>query len=309
MEGINFEDKNIKFILLPRGKYLIDGEVIDNNNTYDRIEVKVKDENNIRKIEETKIVDYYLHVDTKEKITNEEYNSKINQLLEKSYYDCDYDELIFTTLEDEYAYKKYISLYKPIYKIVQTFSNPLKVEMKKLQYDTENEFIRNCFLNGNSQYDLYVYNQHDAWIDIVEKCFKELKFEYIPNCDYGYTKDKKVWGNSTDSCIRYVKAFGGYVFDDRFNYPKRCVYGTLEDLKEKYKRDYNEIRNIIIRKYNKVYKDIDPKKVDYKKVIEELYHINGFVNDISVKKQSIEKQKGTIRRIDKLIQYLESKYE
>ena len=78
---------------------------------------------------------------------------------------------------------------------------------------------------------------------------------------------------------------------------------------EKYKRDYNEIRDIIIRKYNKVYKDIDPKKVDYKKVIEELYHINGFVNDISVKKQSIEKQKGTIRRIDKLIQYLESKYE
>ena len=47
----------------------------------------------------------------------------------------------------------------------------------------------------------------------------------------------------------------------------------------------------------------------YEKVIEELYHINGFVNDISVKKQSIEKQKGTIKRIDKLIQYLESKYE
>ena len=153
MEGINFEDKNIKFILLPRGKYLIDEEVIDNNNTYDRIEVKVKDENNIRKIEETKIVDYYLHVDTKEKITNEEYNSKINQLLEKPYYD--YDELIFTMLEDEYAYKKYISLYKPIYKIVQTLSNPLKVEMKKLGelcQQISNIKWKNEKKNGNQEF-------------------------------------------------------------------------------------------------------------------------------------------------------------
>lgn len=308
MKGINFEDKNIKFVLLPIGRYLIDGEVV-NNNTHTKIEVKVKNEKDIREIEETKIVDYYLHVDTKEKITNEEYNSKINQLLEKSYYDYDVDEQIFTTLEDEYAYKKFKSLYKPIYKIIQTFSEPLKVEMKTYQYDTGNKFIKNCFLNGNSSYDLYVYNQHDAWIDIVENCFKELKFEYIPNCDYVYTKDKKVWGNSTHSCIRYVTAFGGHVFDDRFDSPNRCIYGTLEDLKERYKRDYDRIRDVIIRKYNKVYKDIDPKKVDYKKVIEELYRINGFVNDIGVKKQSIEKQKGAISRIDKLIQYLESKYE
>ena len=308
MKGINFEDKNIKFVLLPIGRYLIDGEVI-NNNTHTKIEVKVKNEKDIREIEETKIVDYYLHVDTKEKITNEEYNSKINQLLEKSYYDYDVDEQIFTTLEDEYAYKKFKSLYKPIYKIIQTFSEPLKVEMKMYQYDTGNKFIKNCFLNGNSSYDLYVYNQHDAWIDIVEKCFKELKFEYIPNCDYVYTKDKKVWGNSTHSCIRYVTAFGGYVFDDRFDSPNRCVYGTLEDLKERYKRDYDRIRDVIIRNYNKIYKDIDPKKVDYKKVIEELYRIDGIINNINVKKQSIEKQKGAIRRIDKLIQYLESKYE
>lgn len=308
MKGINFEDKNIKFVLLPIGRYLIDGEVV-NNNTCTKIEVKVKNEKDIREIEETKIVDYYLHVDTKEKITNEEYNSKINQLLEKSYYDYDVDEQIFTTLEDEYAYKKFKSLYKPIYKIIQTFSEPLKVEMKTYQYDTGNKFIKNCFLNGNSQYDLYVYNQHDAWIDIVEKCFKELKFEYIPNCDYVYTKDKKVWGNSTHSCIRYVTAFGGYVFDDRFNLSNKCVYGTLEDLKERYKKDYDRIRDVIIRKYNKIYKDIDPKKVDYKKVIEELYRIDGIINNIDVKKQSIEKQKGVISRIDKLIQYLESKYE
>lgn len=308
MKGINFEDKNIKFVLLPIGRYLIDGEVV-NNNTCTKIEVKVKNEKDIREIEETKIVDYYLHVDTKEKITNEEYNSKINQLLEKSYYDYDVDEQIFTTLEDEYAYKKFKSLYKPIYKIIQTFSEPLKVEMKTYQYDTGNKFIKNCFLNGNSSYDLYVYNQHDAWIDIVENCFKELKFEYISDCDYGYTKDKKVWGNSTHSCIRYVTAFGGYVFDDRFNLPNECVYGTLEDLKERYKKDYDRIRDVIIRKYNKIYKDIDPKKVDYKKVIEELYRIDGIINNIDVKKQSIEKQKGAISRIDKLIQYLESKYE
>lgn len=308
MKGINFEDKNIKFVLLPIGRYLIDGEVV-NNNTCTKIEVKVKNEKDIREIEETKIVDYYLHVDTKEKITNEEYNSKINQLLEKSYYDYDVDEQIFTTLEDEYAYKKFKSLYKPIYKIIQTFSEPLKVEMKTYQYDTGNKFIKNCFLNGNSSYDLYTYNQHDAWIDIVENCFKELKFEYIPNCDYGHTKDKKVWGNSTHSCIRYVTAFGGYVFDDRFNLPNKRIYGTLEDLKERYKKDYDRIRDVIIRKYNKIYKDIDPKKVDYKKVIEELYRIDGIINNIDVKKQSIEKQKGAISRIDKLIQYLESKYE
>ena len=67
MKGINFEDKNIKFVLLPIGRYLIDGEVV-NNNTCTKIEVKVKNEKDIREIEETKIVDYYLHVDTKEKI-------------------------------------------------------------------------------------------------------------------------------------------------------------------------------------------------------------------------------------------------
>ena len=38
MKGINFEDKNIKFVLLPIGRYLIDGEVV-NNNTCTNIEV------------------------------------------------------------------------------------------------------------------------------------------------------------------------------------------------------------------------------------------------------------------------------
>ena len=131
MKIIQFEDKDIKFAMLSPGKYLVDGEVVKVDGYYDK-KVKVVDENNIRKIRDNSIIDYYLNIETSEKVSEYDYLCELNKLYEK----CSEDEysVKWESLEDEFKYKKFKLTHKPIYKEVQTLSDPLMVELVTTQY-------------------------------------------------------------------------------------------------------------------------------------------------------------------------------
>lgn len=307
MKVIDFEDKNIKYVILDSGKYLIDDEVV-NVDRYGTQRVKVKDEKNIRKIYTDTVVDHYLNIETNEKISEYDYNKKISEMLENADLD-EYDGAYkWKTLEDEYAYKKYKSIHKLIHKNIQTISDPFLVEIVKSTYDTKNEFITNAFLNGSSGCDLFEYNQSKAWLNIVVECFNELHMEFNDDCGYIDTKSKKIWGNSSHSCIRYVVAFGGYVFNDEFKNP-RMLKGTLSDMQNRYNHDKNKIRKIIKTKYNIHFGKIDEDNVDFSKVLNSLYSLRGRINDIESKKATWNVQNRANKDINDLIEYLESKYD
>lgn len=305
---INFEDKNIKYILLDRGTYLIDGELIT-VDSYNKTRVKVKNSNDVRIVKKNVVIDYYLNQEDNTKMTISEYNDKIKELYSHRTYENEWDENgKWNTLEDEYNYKKFKETWQQITKNIQSISDPILVEEVKTTYDTGNNFIKNAFLNGNSYCDLFVYLRDEAWLNIVEECFNELGMKFSGNCNHYKTENKKIWGNSTHSCIRYVVAFGTFVFDNKFKEPSNLI-GTLDDMKKKYEEDRGSIRKIIISKYNKTFGQIDKDKIDFKKLLNDLDSLRRSIDSIDSKKATLDDKNRANSKVNKIIECIEESFK
>lgn len=306
MDIVNIEDINVKYAELPKGNYLIDGEVVLIDSYYNT-KVKVKDIDNIRYIRDNIIVTKYIKDDKEMSI--EEYETKKQDLLKHRIYD-EYDDYKWDDLESEYEYKKSITYWKPVYKTVQEISEPIKVkEIKTITYDTQNKFIKNAFLNGSDdEVDLYIYNRPSARKSIVYNIFKELGFEFKGNISYMATENKKVWGNSEHSVIRYVTAFGRYIFDDTWD-SKYTPRGTLEDMKKLYNEDYEKIRGIIIKHYNKMFGKVDEGSFDFVKLLDELYTLRNNINNIDSKVKTQDYKNRASRKVSNIIDSIEKSFK
>ena len=236
----------------------------------------------IRKITENRYIKEYVCGDKKMSI--KEYEEQKTKLLSKVTYD-DFDEH-WETLEDEFAYRKFNQLWTPIYTVEQELSEPLLVQIKKIKFDTGNKYITNSFLNGEDQdLTLFTYDQHSAWLGIVHECFKELEMEYFDHIGYVQTSNKKIWGNASHSCIRYVVAFGSYVFGQEWE-NARMKKGTLTNMKKCYKEDREKIRKIIIDKYNNHFGCIDVGKFDFDTLKSILTRAQASLADVDPKQKS-----------------------
>lgn len=282
INGINIEDKNLKIVFLSSGEYLIDGEVVTVSG-FNKSKVQVSDISNIREITKNKVIKEY--VCGEEKLSVRNYNEQRDVLLEKRKWDDNGYE-VWESLEDEFAYKKFKQTWTPIYVVDQEISKPLLVQLESTKYDTGCEYIKNAFLNGeNNDFTLYTYNQVSAWLGIVSECFKELKMEFKGDIGYQTTNNKKIWGNSSHSCIRYVTAFGTYVFNDDFKNP-RVLTGTLEDMKLRYEKDKSKIREIIINKFNNHFGNIDAGKFDFERLKNILSRVENNLLDVNPKQKT-----------------------
>ena len=311
MNVIDIKDLGIKYVNLEGGKYLVDGEVIKIEGYRSNSKVQVKDINNIRKISEDRIIIKYMKGE--EEMSVDEYTDKKNKLLKNRIWDEEYEEYVgWEDLESEYEYKKLTTYWKPIYKDIQTISDPLKVaEVKEIIYDTNNKFIVNIFLNGNkdtSDIQLYEYRQPEARIHIVEEIFKSLGFTYEDNISYMRTEGRKVWSNSTHSGIRYVTAFGRFIFNDSWN----CSYtprGTIEDMRKKYQSDYDNIKKLIMTQYNRIYGRIEKESFDFVKLLDDLNSIRSSIVAVDSKVKTVEDRRKAISKIDKLTESINSMFE
>ena len=300
MKMIDIKDIGVKYVLLSSGKYLIGNEVV-NVEGYGNKRVQIKEGDEVKAITETSVITKYIKGE--EEMSVDEYNEIKNRLLEKQHWD-EYDCLVWEDLESEYEYKKLTTYWQPIYKTIQEFSDPLKVvEIKEINYKTNNEYIQSLFFNGDKNGDitLYVYDRPRARIDIVTKIFKELGFEYESNISYARTEGKKVWSNSSHSVIRYVTAFGTYVFNDSWG-SEFTPRGTLEDMKKMYEEDYNAIKKIIMTHYNRTFGKINKDEFDFIKLIDNLNSLRSSVSQIDSKVKTREYQYRAINRLDKMIE-------
>ena len=307
MKMVDIKDIGVKYVMLSSGKYLVGDKVITVSGFYEK-KVQVKDGIDIRKITETKIITKY--VKDEEEMSFEEYNNIEAKLLKDRWWDED-DYIHWDNLESEYEYKKLTTYWQPVYKTIQEFSEPLKVEeVTELKYDTGNKFIKNIFLNGENTEDisLYTYNLPEARISIVSEIFKSLGFEYEDNISYMRTEGKKIWSNSTHSVIRYVVAFGGYIFGDSWG-NKYTPRGTLEDMQKKYEDDYNKIKKIIMTHYNKTFGKIDKDKFDFVGLIDNLNSLRNTVRDIDSKVKTQGYQTKAINKLDRMIQEINGMFK
>lgn len=260
MKIINIKDKQIKILVLNSGEYIINGQRYSLPKTWDN-KIEVKELRELKKIEVTKVIIKYFDEIKQKEITVEEYTERKKELEDKRKLN-DYGEMEFNNLDDEYNYKKFLQNCKPIYKTIETISDNIEpAEEIEIIYNTGSKYIKcNYFTEKHKQPFLYYYDREQALKDIVENKFKELGFEFAGNCSYRDTKNKKIWGNSTHSVIRYVVAFDTYIFGDRYN---NCT-GIIESLDKCikcYEEDKEDIENTIMRKYNEEYAKIEKDKL------------------------------------------------
>lgn len=304
---VDIKDIGVKYVLLSSGKYLVGDEVIHVDGYYDK-KVQIKEDVDVRKITEISVVVKYIKGE--EEMSIDDYESLKRELLKNRTYN-DYDETYeWKDLESEFEYKKLTTYWKPVYRTVQEFSEPLKLaEVKEITYDTGNKYIKNIFFNGSSAEDiaLYVYNRPEARISIVSTIFKELGFEYEKGISYVRTEGKKVWGNSDHSVIRYVVAFGKYIFNDTWD-NKFTPRGTLEDLTKMYNDDYTAIKKIIMTHYNRTFGKIDEKSFDFAKLIDDLNSVKDIVYSIDSKVKTQERQNKAINKLHKMIEDINNKF-
>lgn len=301
-KGIQIDDKDITYVKLTSGIYLIDGEII-RNDTYGLARFQCKNPNDIRKVTENRYIKEYTCGDVKMSV--QEYNERKNMFE----YECKDENGDFNNLDDEYRYRKFISSWTPIYSVEQTISDPIKVELDHIKYDTGNKYVRSAFLNGTDKDDtLYSYFQAEAWPDIINECFEELGMEYQPRLNYGATANKKVWSNSNHSGIRFAVAFGTYIFGDSWGDP-RIVKGTLQDMLDKYENERKTIRNIIIRQYKKHFGDIDAGTFDFKTLLNTLQTSSNILKNVKPTAKTSSEYWRALRYINDAINQIEIAYK
>lgn len=260
IKGFEITDKNIKYVKLTRGEWLVEDKPV--KVEYQDKDYQVQSFDNIRRVNKQSVLESVQVGDIT--YTGKEFQQLESEL--KQFCDDDGD---WEDIDKEYEYKKLQKLAERKYVDKITISEPELVDIKTGVIDTGSSYISPKFENGDIN-GLFYYNQDACWRGTVSKKFTELGFTFSVN-DLESTKDGKKWINSTHSCIQYVKAFGRYILNDAWRNPQTKV-GTLEQCKEWEKADVDKLNEIIQLNYNLEYGviDINSKVKDIYKSVENI---------------------------------------
>ena len=219
IEGAIIKDMDVQFVKLDYGTYLVDGKVA----TGDAL-VPCKHLDDIRKVTMNRVIDYYIKED--KEISCEEYNRLLEEVEE----------------EDRYSFKE---KYTPIYKEVQTISEPIKLEVHELVEDTHIPFVKSAFLNGESNnLSLMVYHRESAIKHWVREVGNQLGLTEIDHYNCG--TDEYCIAGSGISC--YIIS-GKLMFNDIIDSQTK-VFGSLSTLKEMSEQDRLMVRDRMTLEYN-----------------------------------------------------------
>ena len=265
-------------VQLDSGNYMIDG-VVHMVKLGDKIQVS--DIHDIRTVTRKNIVMSYRN--GPEEMTKEEFVSEKYRLLSKQNADGGWD-----SLEDEFAYRKFQEVWTPVEANCMSVGDPLLVtkEVKTMKLDTGSEFITSQYLESDTgKPDIYVYARAAALAHYTRQRFDQLGMTFEGGAGYEYTKNRKVWTNSTHSNIRYVAAFGKYLFNDSVK--QSVCQGTLEIMKAKEKADREYIEQTIQTAYNERFGRIDEENFPFEQLKEELYELERSLNNVEPKVKTI----------------------
>lgn len=307
LKVISIDDLGANIVELPSGTYLIDGEVVShggwNSYTTSR-QISVKDVENVRTIHTRKVLVEYactLETDTPSKLSVVEFDRAKASLLVNCTIDEDGD-IDWTDLDSEFAYRKFMSMWKPVYTELTEYSEPLLIDRTHIRQDTGNPYIVAGFLTGRSDVPLYSYNRTNAVASLLAKKFESLGMEFKEGISYGATEGKKMWGNSTHSGLEYVTAFGKYIIGkDKVAKTRGEFKGSFEHLEKIYKEDKEWIENLIQVGYNLHFRNTEASSVLLSEVSSSVKTCINYVNTLEVKVKSETSKRGALAQLNKLL--------
>lgn len=306
LKVISIDDLGINIVELPAGTYLIDGEVVSHGgwNSYNSSrQISVKDVENVRTIHKQKVLSEY--TSTLDGVTSNLSKEDFDKFKSALLVNCTVDEdgdIDWTDLDSEFAYRKFISMWKPVYTELTEYSEPLLIDRTHIRQDTGNPYIVAGFLTGRSDVPLYSYNRSSAIASLLAKKFESLGMEFKEGISYGATEGKKVWGNSTHSGLEYVKAFGKYIIGkDKVSKTRGEFKGSFEHLEKIYKEDKEWIENLIQVGYNLHFRNTEASSVLLSEVNSSVKTCINYVNTLDVKAKSETSKRGALAQLNNLL--------
>jgi hypothetical protein len=307
LKVISIDDLGVNIVELPAGTYLIDGEVVSHGgwNSYNtKHQISAKDIENIRAVHKTNIlVEYVMAVDdgSGDSMPVESYNRIKKELMA----DCTEDEdgdIDWNNLDSEFAYRKFVSFWKPKYKEETTYSEPLLIDRSHIRQDSGNPYIVAGFLTGRSDVPLYSYSRSNAVASMLAKKFESLGMEFKEGLSYGATEGKKVWGNSSHSGLEYVTAFGKYIIGKNLVPKTRGEFkGSFEHLEKIYKEDQQWIEDLIQVGYNLHFRNEGASSVLLGDVYSGIKTCINYVNTMECKVKSETSKRSALAQLNKLL--------
>ena len=308
LKVISIDDLGVNIVELPHGNFLVDGEVVSNTgyNSYNsKHQIAAKDVENVRSISTRNIlVEYAPAVDdgSNDHMSVEAYN-RIKAELKINCTEDEDGDIDWNDLDSEFAYRKFVSFWKPVYKEEITYSEPLLIDRSHIRQDSGNPYIVAGFLTGRSDVPLYSYSRSNAVASLLAKKFESLGMEFKEGLSYSQTEGKKLWSNSTHSGLEYVTAFGKYIIGKNLVPKTRGEFkGSFEYLDNLYKEDKKWIEDLIQVGYNLHFRNEAASSVLLGEIHAGVKTCINYVNTLDVKVKSETSKRSAIAQLNKLLE-------
>lgn len=308
LKVISIDDLGVNIVELPHGNFFVDREIVSNTgyNSYNsKHQIAAKDVENVRSVYTRNILVGY--VPTTEGITDdilsvEGYNDFTNQF-RNSYTEDEDGDKDWNSLDDEFAYRKFVAQWKPKYREETTYSEPLLIDRSHIRQDSGNPYIVAGFLTGRSDVPLYSYSRSNAVASMLTKKFESLGMEFKEGLSYSQTEAKKVWSNSTHSGLEYVTAFGKYIIGKNLVPKTRGEFkGSFEYLEKIYKEDKQWIEDLIQVGYNLHFRNSGASSVLLSEVSAGVKTCINYVNTMDVKVKSETSKRSALAQLNNLLE-------
>ena len=276
--------------LVNEGSYLVSNS--HHNLEVDGIPVKertfvVSDLSGIRlvKTNHPKIISYK-KVETGEVKSLETHLLESRELLSKA---SDTEELLFKSLEDEFAYKLYVRTWQPVYSELTYEKLPVKVTVTEVRTESGDPEIKSLWNAPNVGSGCHLY-------DLDRNAYSVRIFQEACNAS------SLDFSNSNHSGVRFAKLQGKYVFDAGMDFGNRTFIGTLEQCKHEKERILKRINSVIalhLARRNGV------KVSNIADVVDKLRAIMGHVSSVTPMKASNKKHQESMNLLSELLSDLQ----
>lgn len=304
LKAVSIDDLGVVVVKLPTGTYLIDGEVVVSEYSYNQAqrEIAVKDLENIRAISTVAHKTHYVS-ESGETMAVDDYQEQLIKLSKYSTFDgADEDEHTWDSLEDEFAYRKFKQTWKAVYKKETVYSEPMLVDKTHIRQDTGNPYIVAGYLTGRTDVPLYSYSRTQAMYHLVSEKFKSLGMDFVKGVSYGGTEGKKVWGNSDHSGLEYLVAFGKYIIGKNLVAKTRGEFkGSLEQLQKTFQEDKKWIENLIQTHYNLHFRNESASTMLLSEVYNGVKTCLNYIDTMDVKVKSETSKRSAVQQLTKLL--------
>ncbi len=305
---IAIDDIGINVVELPAGTYQIDGEVVSHDgwNSYNKPrQISVKGVDDIRQITSENLVSHYVNAE-EEILDVAQYNREKANLLKEATLDKYEEDYEWSSLEAEFAYRKFMQEWKQVTKTITHVSEPLLVDKTHIKQDTGIPHIKAVFITGQAHTPLYSYDRAGAVHSLMAKKFESLGMEFKQVSSYSQTEGKKIWSNSDHSGLEYVTAFGKYIIGKNLVARTRGeLKGSFEVLEKAYKEDKEWIETYIQTLYNLHFRNEGASSVLLSDVRNGVQTAINYVNTLDVKVKSETSKRAAIAKLNELLKLVD----